>query len=202
MSTTLEDFLRILQFLGFGFVQVAPCEISGTDIPGRDTQKRHSLSAAFASLSKNLFLTDWQRLKKSPRQATRPRSVYRYSRGERCAVSQKALRSKLILPLIRQKSKIFATFPQGGRLLGCTPLYFCFLTIGDFFDTLTKAALSECRFCQGVSDWQLPSGKRAAKYRFSMGIHSSKNRRCKNTGRSRIRFRWVSSSTVSRMVRS
>jgi len=46
------------------------------------------------------------------------------------------------LPLIRQKSKIFATFPQGGRLLGCTPLYFCFLTIGDFFDTLKRLRLS------------------------------------------------------------
>ena len=40
---------------------------------------------ALSSLSKNLFLTDWQRAKKRQRQVTRPRSVYRYSRGESCA---------------------------------------------------------------------------------------------------------------------
>ena len=43
---------------------------------------------------KTCFLTDWQRKKKPPRQATRPRSVCGYSRGERCEVSQNALRSK------------------------------------------------------------------------------------------------------------
>ena len=47
------------------------------------------------SLSKTVFLTSWQKSKKRQRQATRPRSVYRYSSGERCAVSQNILRSKL-----------------------------------------------------------------------------------------------------------
>ena len=43
---------------------------------------------------------------------------------------------------------------------------------------------------------------KTSKYRFSMGIHSSKNRLWRNTGHSRIRFRWVSSSTVRMIFRS
>ena len=43
---------------------------------------------------KKRILTDWQRSKNPSRQATRPRSVCGYSSGERCAVSQNALRSK------------------------------------------------------------------------------------------------------------
>ena len=43
---------------------------------------------------------------------------------------------------------------------------------------------------------------KTSKYRFSMGIHTSKNRLWRNTGRSKIRLCWVPSSTVSRIFRS
>ena len=50
--------------------------------------------------------------------------------------------------------------------------------------------------------WESAGMANPLKYRFSLGIHSSKNRLWRNAGRSRIRCRWVSSSKVSRIFRS
>ena len=48
----------------------------------------------------------------------------------------------------------------------------------------------------------LPGISNPSRYRFSIGIHSSKKRFCRKTGRFNIRCRWVSSSTVSRSFQS
>ena len=48
----------------------------------------------------------------------------------------------------------------------------------------------------------LPGIPKPSRYRFSMGIHSSKKRFCKKAERFQIRCRWVASSTVRRIFKS
>ena len=118
------------------------------------------------SLSKNLFLTDWQRAKKRQRQATRPRSVYRYSRGESCAVSQNALRSKPFYPSSVKNQRFLPPSPQGGRLWGGHTVFSHVLTIWGFFDTL-EGAVSNIRdstfiYYNNIGCNCLPSAARAS----------------------------------------
>ena len=79
-----------------------------------------------------------QRSKGPQRQATRPRSVYRYSRGSSCAVSQNTLRSKLFVGLLSVLILCKLLPYKETRKSSNT----CVLTICGFFDTLKRGRAS------------------------------------------------------------
>ena len=80
------------------------------------------------------------------------------------------------------------------------PSYLHMWNVYTQYDYHWKRYLRFCVFHRIKLAWSIIL--KTSKYRFSMGIHSSKNRLWRNTGRSRIRFRWVSSSTVRMIFRS
>ena len=80
------------------------------------------------------------------------------------------------------------------------PSYLHMWNVYTQYDYHWKRYLRICVFHRIKLAWSIIL--KTSKYRFSMGIHSSKNRLWRNTGRSRIRFRWVSSSTVRMIFRS
>ena len=66
-------------------------------------------SRPLRSLSKNLFLTNWQRSIETPRQANRTRRRIGGTVESGLRSKSKCLAQQAFSPLIRQKSKIFAT---------------------------------------------------------------------------------------------
>ena len=93
-----------------------------------------SISSGGAVCQKTSFFDRLQRSKGPQRQATRPRSVYRYSRGSSCAVSQNTLRSKLFVGLL-SISILCKLLPYKETRKSSNT---CVLTICGFFDTLKR----------------------------------------------------------------
>ena len=93
-------------------------------------------SGSISVCQKTSFFDRLQRSKGPQRQATRPRSVYRYSRGSSCAVSQNTLRSKLFVGLL-SISILCKLLPYKETRKSSNT---CVLTICGFFDTLKNRA--------------------------------------------------------------